>query len=333
MTHRGIAITVFSLLMLFAAACEPLAPAPADQAVIVITNTPTEVVQSSPTPVLSTPIPTQVLPTATPVNTDTPAPPIASPLLCDSDEGLLFDSVFDSEITGTTIDYRIYLPPCFYESGRRFPYVILLHGSGSDETQWSDDIGIHTMLESGLNSPEIAPMVLVMPFGGPTQEANNFTAGQSWEDVLLSELIPSLERDFCLWNDAQGRAIGGISRGAFWSISMALRNPDIFEAVGGHSPALFEDNAPATHNPLDLAAVAPASIPLRIFVDIARADSSAETVGLFSTTLNTRGVTHTYDVSPTGGHNNDYWASQARNYLEFYSISWPKNISELPSCF
>ncbi len=315
-------------------ACEPLAPAPADQAVIVITNTPTRVVQISPTPVLATPLPTQPLPTSTdaPRPTDTPVPsPTVPP--CTDNEGLLFDSSFSSDITGDDINFRIYLPPCFYESGRRFPYVLLLHGSGSDQTQWSDDVGVHTTLEDALDSPNIAPMVLIMPEGGTTQEANFFTGGESWEDIIVTELIPGLERDFCLWNESAGRAIGGISRGGFWAMSIALRNPGLFDAVGGHSPAFFEDNAPASHNPLDLAAVASPSIPLRIYLDVARADNAAENVGLFSTSLNSRGVAHTYAVSPTGEHNAAYWSSQVLDYLEFYSASWPKNLSDLPSCF
>lgn len=335
MKQRRLAITVFSFsLLLLVTACEPLAPAPADQAVVVITNTPTEVVPISPTPVLATPLPTQppatVPATAGPTDTAAPSPTLPP---CSQNEGLRFDSSFDSDITGNTISFRIYLPPCFYESGRRFPYVILFHGSGSDATQWTDDIGIHTELEATLNTPDIAPMVLIMPEGGVPQESNVFTGGESWEDIVLTELIPALERDFCLWNDSEGRAIGGISRGGFWAMSIALRNPGIFSAVGGHSPAFFEDNAPASHNPLDLAAVVSPSISLRIFLDIARADSGAETVGLFSSSLDSRGVEHTYSVSPTGNHNNEYWSAQVRNYLEFYSESWPKTISELPSCF
>lgn len=315
------------------AACEPLAPPAESQAVIIITNTPTQVVLPTPTPLLGTPLPTRSPDTPTPTLTTTPNIPTVPP--CDSSEGLLFDTTFYSDILGENVSYRVYLPPCFYESAARYPYVILLHGSSYDESQWTDDIGIHTVLEDALNEgqEDIAPMVLIMPYGGDAQELNNFEAGESWEDIILGELIPEVEQSFCVWNEADGRAIGGVSRGGFWATSIALRNPGIFTALGGHSPSFYEDNAPPANNPLNLAQAASPTIPLRIYLDIARADSGAENVGQFSANLLNRGIANTYRVSPTGGHNNDYWASQARSYLEFYSESWPKDVAALPTCF
>ena len=332
---RLVLAIVLCVLMLLAA-CEPLAPPEPGQSVIVITNTPTEVIPVSPTPLLGTPLPTQAPASPTPENTVSPTvSPQPTLPECSTNEGLLFDTTFSSDIAGDEIRYDVYLPPCFYESGRRFPYIILLHGSGYSETQWTEGIGLHTLLEEGLaeQDPEIAPMVLIMPYGGARQEENLFAAGESWEDIILTELIPAVENSFCVWNEDFGRAIGGISRGGFWATSISMRNPGIFMSMGGHSPAYFDDNAPATHNPLDLAAIVSPTIPLRIYLDIARPDSSAENVGQFSNSLSSRGVRHVYEVSPTGGHNNDYWSAQALNYLKFYSEPWPKNIAELPSCF
>jgi len=53
---------------------------------------------------------------------------------------------------------------------------------------------------------------------------------------------------------AEGRAIGGMSRGAVWSLEIAFRNPARFAAVGGHSAALNVNQAPQMYDPLYLAA-------------------------------------------------------------------------------
>ncbi|NDJ85818.1 MAG: esterase family protein [Chloroflexi bacterium] len=312
-------------------ACEPLAPEPDSQVVVVITNTPTLVDTPTPTPLLPTALPTRILPTEAPTVMLSPTATVPP---CNETEGRLIDGTIESAITEEPVPYRLYLPPCFFVSGRRYPYTILLHGSSYDYTQWTEELGVATFMDDVLaEKGDIAPMVLVMPEGGVPQELNAFDSGQSFEDVILNELIPQLEAEFCLWAAPEGRAIGGISRGGFWAFSIALRHPEQFAAVGGHSPFFVEDNAPAAYNPLNLANTLLPTTPLRIYLDHARGDAGEPGASALSTTLRNRNIVHIYDVNVTGGHNNDYWSSQLRDYLEFYSASWPKDIAALPTCF
>ncbi len=322
---------VVMFVIMIVAACEPLAPEPNSQVLVVITNTPTIMPSPTPTPILLTIPPTlPPTPTTTPTPVANPSPTVAP---CEATQGLLLDQAFESDIVDGTVTYKLYLPPCFYDTFRRYPYVILFHGSGYDETQWIDGVGIHTLMDESLQNPDsnIAPMVLVMPTGGELQEANFFEQGSSWEDVVLYELIPDVEK-FCVWNEAEGRAIGGISRGGFWATSIALRFPEFFRSMGGHSPFFADDNAPPSHNPLNLAASLRGPISLRIYLDHAHDDAGGTNVQRFSETLRNRNVIHVYENPATGGHDNDYWASQARDYLEFYSGPWPQDVAELPLC-
>ena len=98
---------------------------------------------------------------------------------------------------------------------------------------------------------------------------NSFPPKASYETVVLDELMPAVERDFCTWNDRDHRAIGGISRGGFWAYEIALRHPDMFGIVGGHSAAFDAGNAPAAFNPLELALNAPflTDANLRMYLD------------------------------------------------------------------
>lgn len=320
------------LVVMIIAACEPLAPEPNSQVIVVITNTPTISPSATPTPLLLTLPPTQTpTPTNTPTQVANPSPTIAP---CASSRGSLLDLEFESTIVGEPVPYRMYLPPCFYDTFRRYPYVILFHGSNYDQTQWTTGLGIHELMDASLQDPTsgITPMVLVMPYGGDPQELNIFDEGASWEDIVLYELIPDVESKFCVWNEPEGRAIGGISRGGFWAVSIGLRYPDFFTSVGGHSPFFDEDNAPPSHNPLNLAASLRGPVSLRIYVDHARDDSGAANTQRFSATLRNRNVIHTYEISATGSHDNEYWASQVLDYLEFYSGAWPQNVAELPPC-
>ncbi|MFZ4814304.1 MAG: alpha/beta hydrolase [Phototrophicaceae bacterium] len=313
------------LLMLALAACEPMAASLATPQVIIITAVP------SPTP------PPTVTPTFTPTVSPTPtvaATPTSTPAPCLSVSGQV--EAFDtnpSEIAGENLRYRVYLPPCYLESQRRFPVLILLHGASYTEAQW-ENISTITALEQGMRLGALPPMIVVMPFTGLIGNENSFPPQASYEGVLLDELIPAIDRDFCTLRPREYRAIGGISRGGFWAVSVALRHPDLFGAVGGHSAAFDATNAPPANNPLDLARSAPLleDASLRIFLDNGAEDFAGLALQTFSSRLTARAIAHTYSIYPTGGHDEDYWRAHIGEYLAFYGQGWQRDTFALPSC-
>ncbi|HLA44928.1 MAG TPA: alpha/beta hydrolase-fold protein [Aggregatilineales bacterium] len=332
MKNLRLRLLVFLIVL---AACEPLAPE-ASQQVIVVTSPPTATPSASETPVFGNNIPaTPVVVTAAP-RFPSPSPttliiPTATVPPCASTTGTYFENELQSQISTDPIPYNIYLPPCFFESGRRFPYLILMHGSGYTYQQWTD-LEIQSVLDSLINEGTVAPMVVVMPEGGAFQENNVFDAGVSYEDIILNELIPDIERNFCVRDGRAGRAIGGISRGGFWAFLIAFRHPELFTTVGGHSPFFAPDNAPTSHNPLALAERAIGIEDLRIYLDNPQNDNGSANVIVFSNALRSRGIIHTYIINPVGGHDNDYWGSHLSEYLEFYAQSWTTDVTKLPSC-
>jgi enterochelin esterase-like enzyme len=350
-TKRYFLLFVFLTLSLLVA-CEPLAPDQTPQYVVVTGETPETFSMPSPTPPIgqTAAAVTQVAalpPTAppanvggvvnTPVPSSTPTPPATAlpsptPFACQDRAGLVIQSSFYSAITGGDVAYDIYLPPCFYDTFKRYPYVILLHGTGYDQTMW-EELGALVDMDQGVNKGTLPPMVLVMPDGDPLSELNDAPEGQSYENVILDELMPTVEADFCLWGSRQGRAIGGISRGGFWAFSIALRHPDLFSALGGHSPHFEIDNAPPDINPLDLASSANLiKLPLRIYMDNATNDYVGANAIQMSEILRERGIEHQYLINPTGNHDMDYWSVHTAEYLSFYGQAWPYDPSALPSC-
>ncbi len=312
----------FLLTFLLLCACDPLAP--------VITATPQIVIV---TPSASdTPIPTATRPpTSTPLPSPTPqdtATPTAFPCLQDGGQIVPFDD-FRSPTAGENLRYRVYIPPCYLETQKRYPYVILLHGLRENELEWGE-LGIQAALDQGIQTGTLAPMIVVMPNMGSIGTDNSFPPQASYETVVLDELVPAVERDFCTWDDRDHRAIGGISRGGFWAFEIALRHPDVFGIVGGHSAAFDPNNAPAAFNPLELALHPPSN--LRIYLDNGADDPAGTNLELFSSRLSARGIAHSYIVSPVGGHDADYWSAHLNEYLTFYARDWTRNVSELPSC-
>lgn len=344
--RRAIQLTAFLTLALFTA-CEPLAPQLSPEVIVVtgVTKDPPSAIEEvmldggnrrapsqAGTPagdVVSTPIPT-VTPTPTPTATAT-----ATPFVCSESAGAIVSTSFYSEIVGGEVPYLMYQPPCFYETWRRYPYVVLMHGTGYDEQMWVD-LGVVEALDKGIRTGTLPPMVLIMPDGGMLAESNEAPVAQSWEAVILDELIPmleSVETGYCLWGARDGRAIGGISRGGFWAFSIAMRHPDLFAALGGHSPHFDPDHVGADLNPLSLASgTALLKSGLRIWMDNAAMDPVAPMVERMAQTLQERGVEHEYVIHPTGAHEMAYWMAHVPEYLAFYGRDWPLDMLLLPSC-
>jgi enterochelin esterase-like enzyme len=319
-------------------ACDPLAPsakqamptptetrAPLPTAIVLPSDTPTAMFTD--TPILST------VPTAM---TEAPLPTAVSMVqACGEKQGQVVDLTLRSKVVrGGQVVYRVYLPPCYGQSTRRYPYVILMHGSDQDETEWTELLKAHEALEAGIAVQALPPMILVMPRGGVQANTNTFREGASWESVIVNELMPEVEKNLCTWNAREGRAIGGISRGGFWAFLIGFRHPDLFSAIGGHSPFFDAQNAPPAYNPLNLAKTIqfPSGQQPRIWIDAGKDDYARPNIEIFQKTLAGRNLDPGYVMNPTGKHEVPYWASHVSEYLGFYGQTWPRKVEDLPSC-
>ena len=309
--------------MLILVACDPMAPIPTPIAVVVSpipTLSPTPRATNTPSPT-STPVPT---PTEMIFPTNTPFP-------CDSDTGFIQEvNTFSSDTgRGENLRYDVYLPPCYFQMNKRFPLLILIHGMSYREEQWQD-IGTITTLEQGIRMGVLPPMIIVMPYMGTLGTINRFPPDGSYETYIMDELLPALESDLCIWQNRNYRAIGGISRGAFWAMSV------VFGIVGGHS-GVFPSNireVPPLFNPYEIASSS-ALLPeanLRIYLDNAAPDPARTSNEDLSSRLSTRQIAHTYIINTLGGHDNEYWSAHISEYLAFYGQNWARGYEAYPSC-
>ena len=232
---------------------------------------------------------------------------------CEQANGTLAEHTYRSDLVDGTLLYTLYLPPC-YDENNTYPVLYLMHGSNSDHTHWAN-LGIADALDEGQALNYLPPMIVVMPNGGWMANENTFDE-RSWENVVVGELMPHIEATYAVSTEQENRAIGGISRGGFWAYTIALRHPDLFGSVGGHSAFFDPQNAPNEFNPLDLAARATATT--RYWLDRGADDYAAYGLDLMSAALPQRN----YTVYPLGEHNDNYWALHLPTYLIFYAANW-----------
>jgi enterochelin esterase-like enzyme len=148
--------------------------------------------------------------------------------------------------------------------------------------------------------------------------------------VTIENLLPFVEMKFCVLRSASGRSIGGISRGGYWALEIAFRQPEMFGAVSGHSSHLRFETDPARYNPLATYAEADLSA-MRIWLDRGETDFLRPGQDQLHERLLAAGITHDYRVNP-GGHNDAYWAEHMAEYVDWHAALWPRERTAYPAC-
>jgi enterochelin esterase-like enzyme len=165
------------------------------------------------------------------------------------------DSVtYNSKTVGAIRKALIYTPPG-YSKDKKYPVLYLLHGIGGDEKEWLNGGQPQVILDNLYAENKVEPMIVIMPNGramkddratGNIMAADKVQAFANFEQDLIKDLIPYIEKNFPVIKDAEHRAIAGLSMGGGQSLNFGLGNLDKFAWVGGFS------SAPNTKKPEEL---------------------------------------------------------------------------------
>jgi enterochelin esterase-like enzyme len=190
-------------------------------------------------------------------------------------------------------------------------------------------LGLAGYIDAGISDNRFPPFIAIMPDNG---KIGNYTSGgtKSVEGIIVDNLIPFVDDNYCSWSSAEGRSIGGISRGGYWALEIAFRQPNLFVTVSGHSSHLRLETDPARYNPLSTYESSDLS-DIRIWLDRGDNDFLWEGQDLLHTLLTEAGVLHHYQVSP-GGHSDSYWAEHLPQYIDWHASFWPTERAQYPQC-
>lgn len=159
-----------------------------------------------------------------------------------------------SKTVGTQRKALVYTPPGFFKK-KKYPVLYLLHGIGGDEKEWLNGGKPQVILDNLYAEGKIEPMIVVLPNGramkddratGNIMAPDKVQAFATFEQDLLHDLIPFIEKKYPVLTDREHRAIAGLSMGGGQSLNFGLGNLDKFAWVGGFS------SAPNTKKPEEL---------------------------------------------------------------------------------
>lgn len=230
--------------------------------------------------------------------------------------GQMVLSTFSTNLIPLPLEYRVYLPPCYRQNPeRRYPLLILIHGQSFTDDQW-DRLGVDETMDRLILSDDLPPFIVLMPrdrYGGESTE-NNFAR------VVVDQLLPVIDDTYRTLPERTYRAVGGLSRGAGWSVHIGMAYWQEFSRIGAHSPAIFYSDAQQMRTWLDT--IPKDQIP-QVLVDIGERDRPEilDSAYWFADLLDEKGVAHEWYLF-SGFHNEEYWSSHLEQYLKWYAQNW-----------
>ncbi|MCW5874788.1 MAG: hypothetical protein KIS88_09120 [Anaerolineales bacterium] len=234
---------------------------------------------------------------------------------CLDEDGQIHIHQVDSSYLDYGLEFRVYTPPCYTQSAQAYPVLYLVHGQTYNDDQW-DRLGADEAASSLIAAGEVAPFIIVMPY----DRSSNQPSQDKFGEAVIEELLPWVDAHYRTLAERHYRAVGGLSRGASWAIHFGLTQPQLFSAVGGHSPPVFQEDAPQVRGWLD---EIPANQLPRFWLDIGERDQRAilNSAIWFEDILTQRSIPHEWYLF-AGDHSEAYWSSHVELYLRWYAKDW-----------
>ena len=150
-------------------------------------------------------------------------------------------SVIKSEILARNVRYCAFLPASFdQDKTKKFPVLYYLHGLGDNE-QSLLNLGGWDLIEELRRQGKVGDFIVLAPAGGHTFFVNSANGKVRYEDFLMKEFMPQLEKKYRAEGTRAARGITGVSMGGYGALRLAFKYPDQFAAVSAQMPALIAE--------------------------------------------------------------------------------------------
>jgi enterochelin esterase-like enzyme len=140
--------------------------------------------------------------------------------------------LFPSPSSNTIRRAFVYTPPGYEkDKSKKYPVLYLQHGWGEDETAWGNQGHANLIMDNMIAGGTIKPFIIVMTYG-MTNEVKmggmkNFKI-DSFQTVLVDELIPYVDAKFRTIANQSHRAMAGLSMGGMETHTITLNKPNVF---------------------------------------------------------------------------------------------------------
>jgi enterochelin esterase family protein len=225
----------------------------------------------------------------------------------------------------------VYTPPGYSDASKPLPVLYLYHGFGDTAGSWVEQGRAPQILDNLLAEKKIEPMIVVIPDTETDVSeaiAENFPASDrrkmfyptnadAADRELIEDLIPYMQKHYRVRNNADGRAVVGLSQGGYQALVSGLSHLGTFGWVATFSGV---STTTVPNKAVDAALNNPDKInkALRSFtVTVGTKDQvvGKDVAGL-KATLDDKKIVHDYQDYPDLQHEMDVWRPSLVTFLE-----------------
>jgi enterochelin esterase family protein len=225
----------------------------------------------------------------------------------------------------------VYTPPGYTDSSKPLPVLYLYHGFGDTVGSWVAQGRAPQILDNLLAEKKIEPMIVVIPdteTDVPDAIAENMPASdirkaffpanaEAADRELTQDLIPYMKQHYRVRNDADGRAVAGLSQGGYQALVSGLSHLGTFGWVASFSGF---STLSSPNKAVDAALNEPEKInkALRNFtVTVGSKDQVVgKDVASLKATLDEKKIKHEYHEYPDLQHEMDVWRPSLAAFLQ-----------------
>jgi enterochelin esterase-like enzyme len=170
--------------------------------------------------------------------------------------GTLTKQWYQSEVLGINRRVYVYTPAGYENSTRKYPVFYLLHGAGGDEDAWTTMGRTVQIMDNLIALGKAEPMIVVMTNGNANQAgaqndiplpASQRQMGMAdymkyigkFEENLVKDVVPFIEKHYRTFTDKDHRAIAGLSMGGGHTQTITNNNPGMFGYIGVFSMGIM----------------------------------------------------------------------------------------------
>jgi glucoamylase len=209
---------------------------------------------------------------------------------------------------------QVYLPPSYASGTARYPVLYMQDGTQSIELGRAAEIADRMIAEG-----RVEPFIIV--FIDPIDRMKEYWANDEFADWMARTLVPLVDSRYRTRAERDGRALTGASLGGTISVWTALRHPEMFARINGHSTAFQIDEERVLAALARLDEDARRKYPMRFYLDAGLYEPPIfDTTRRANLLLRARGYPVAYREAPVG-HNYTAWRDRL---ADAYAVLWAK---------
>jgi len=164
-------------------------------------------------------------------------------------QGAVEEKYYWSKATESMRHCYVYLPNEYGKNpNKKYPVLYLQHGNAENEYGWSVQGHAGQIMDNLIAEKKAVPFIIVMDYGQgqnihlkgqyapqqPQQGQQGARGGSNdaFQVVLMTDIIPFIEKEYRVIADAQHRGMAGLSMGGGQTRRITLANPTTFAYVG-----------------------------------------------------------------------------------------------------